>query len=496
MVRLESDSVGTLEVPAQAYYGVQTLRGYQNFPMTGRRLHPALILALARVKKAAARTNYEAGMLSQKRAEAIEQACDEILAGRFHDQFILDPIQGGAGTSANMNANEVIANRAGEILGSPLGQYDRVHPNDHVNMAQSTNDVFPSAGKLAAHDLLIECLAELERLVEALKAKAVEFDDIIKVARTQLQDAVPMRLGQSFQAYASAISRDIRRLNHVLDDMTELNMGGTAIGTGINASPYYIDNIARVLSTVCGYPVKTAPNLIDATQNLDTFVLVSGIVKTCAVTLSKIANDMRLLSSGPKTGVAEINLPAKQNGSSIMPGKVNPVIPEVVSQVAFNIIGNDLTITMCAEAGQLELNAFEPVLFYNLFESIETLGRAAKTFTDNCISGITANREHCRELLEQSLVVVTALCPYIGYKKAANLANEALRLNRPIRQLIREDGAIDDAKLEEILDPQVLTHPRPFAVPVEEVAESVQEINQETIQGGQAPSALKTPENP
>lgn len=467
MLRFESDSVGTLEVPQEAYYGVQTLRGYRNFPITGRTLHPALIEALARVKKAAALTNQEAGFLSAEVCAAIVQACDEILEGQHRKQFILDPIQGGAGTSANMNANEVIANRAGEILGSPLGSYDRVHPNDHVNMAQSTNDVFPSAGKLAIYALLQECIPELKRLENALLAKAQEFDDIIKVARTQLQDAVPMRLGQSFQAYAAAVSRDIRRLESVLREMTELNMGGTAIGTGINASPYYINNIARVLSEVCGFPVTAAPNLIDATQNLDCFVLVSGMVKTCAVNLSKIANDLRLLSSGPKTGVAEINLPAKQNGSSIMPGKVNPVIPEVVSQVAFNIIGNDLTITMCAEAGQLELNAFEPVLFYNLFESIQTLGHAAATFTDNCILGITANREHCKDLLEQSLVVVTALCPYIGYKKAANLANEALRQNRPIRELIREDGKIDEAELEKILDPQVLTHPHPFSVPVE-----------------------------
>ena len=368
-----------------------------------------------------------------------------------------------------MNANEVIANRAGEILGSKLGSYDKVHPNDHVNMAQSTNDVFPSAGKIAIYELLQVAQKELIRLRDAFQAKAVEFDDIIKVGRTQLQDAVPMRLGQSFQAYASAITRDIDRIDYIKKEITVLNMGGTAIGTGINASPYYIEHIADALSQVCGFKVESAPNLIDATQNLDCFVLVSGIIRTCAVNMSKIANDLRLLSSGPKTGVAEIKLPAKQNGSSIMPGKVNPVIPEVVSQVAFNIIGNDVTVTLCAEAGQLELNAFEPVLFYNLFESIETLGRAAATFTDNCVTGITANREHCKELLEQSLVVVTALCPYIGYKKAAWLANEALRLNRPIRDLIREDGSIDDAYLEKILDPQVLTHPHPFEVVPDEV---------------------------
>lgn len=468
-MRIESDSVGSLEVPSEAYYGVQTLRGRRNFTITNSTLHPQLILSLAKIKKAAAITNAAAGLLPRGIAEAIEQACDEIIAGKLHDQFILDPIQGGAGTSANMNANEVIANRAGEILGSKLGSYDKVHPNDHVNMAQSTNDVFPSAGKIAIYELLQAAQKELIRLRDAFQAKAVEFDDIIKVGRTQLQDAVPMRLGQSFQAYASAITRDIDRIDYIKKEITVLNMGGTAIGTGINASPYYIEHIADALSQVCGFKVESAPNLIDATQNLDCFVLVSGIIRTCAVNVSKIANDLRLLSSGPKTGVAEIKLPAKQNGSSIMPGKVNPVIPEVVSQVAFNIIGNDVTVTLCAEAGQLELNAFEPVLFYNLFESIETLGRAAATFTDNCVTGITANREHCKELLEQSLVVVTALCPYIGYKKAAWLANEALRLNRPIRDLIREDGSIDDAYLEKILDPQVLTHPHPFEVVPDEV---------------------------
>ena len=468
-MRIESDSVGSLEVPSEAYYGVQTLRGRRNFTITNSTLHPQLILSLAKIKKAAAITNAAAGLLPRGIAEAIEQACDEIIAGKLHDQFILDPIQGGAGTSANMNANEVIANRAGEILGSKLGSYDKVHPNDHVNMAQSTNDVFPSAGKIAIYELLQAAQKELIRLRDAFQAKAVEFDDIIKVGRTQLQDAVPRRLGQSFQAYASAITRDIDRIDYIKKEITVLNMGGTAIGTGINASPYYIEHIADALSQVCGFKVESAPNLIDATQNLDCFVLVSGIIRTCAVNMSKIANDLRLLSSGPKTGVAEIKLPAKQNGSSIMPGKVNPVIPEVVSQVAFNIIGNDVTVTLCAEAGQLELNAFEPVLFYNLFESIETLGRAAATFTDNCVTGITANREHCKELLEQSLVVVTALCPYIGYKKAAWLANEALRLNRPIRDLIREDGSIDDAYLEKILDPQVLTHPHPFEVVPDEV---------------------------
>jgi len=396
-------------------------------------------------------------MLDTKIANAIVNACDEIISGKFHDQFIVDPIQGGAGTSTNMNANEVIANRAIELLGGTKGNYSIVSPNDHVNMAQSTNDVFPTAGKIAILKMLPKATAELQRLYNSLELKSLEFDNIIKMGRTQLQDAVPIRLGQSFHAYASMIKRDINRLVNAEKEMLTLNIGATAIGTSINASPEYLDNIISNLQKVTGFNVVQAEDLIDATQNLDGFVCVSGALKTCAVNLSKMANDLRLLSSGPKTGIGEINLPSKQNGSSIMPGKINPTIPEVVSQVAFNIIGNDFTITMAAEAGQLELNAFEPVLFYNLFESIETLKNATTTFVDNCIVGITANKERCAELLNGSIGIVTALCPYIGYKNSADIAKIALKTGLSVKGIVLSEGILTTKELEEILDPISMT---------------------------------------
>lgn len=458
-IRLESDSIGTLELPANAYYGVQSLRARQNFHITGRSLHPGLIIALAQIKKAAALTNRQGAFLPENVANAIVQACDEIIAGQWHDQFIVDPIQGGAGTSANMNANEVIANRAIELLGGAKGDYTIVHPIDQVNMSQSTNDVFPTAGKLTILALLPETLQQLRRLQKAMLDKSLEFDNVIKMGRTQLQDAVPMRLGQSFHAYASVIGRDIARLEQSAQALRQLNIGGTAIGTAINVPAAYLDHITGFLSQVTATHLTQAEDLIDATQNLDSFVAMSGALKTCAVNLSKIANDLRLLSSGPKTGINEINLPAKQNGSSIMPGKVNPVIPEVVSQVAFNIIGNDMTVTMAAEAGQLELNAFEPVLFYNLFESIETLGCAAATFTDNCITGITANPQRCHDLLAQSVGTITALCPYIGYKKAADIAKRSLTTGTPITQLLLDEGHFDQEELGKLLDPYHMTTP-------------------------------------
>ncbi|AJA50031.1 aspartate ammonia-lyase [Clostridium pasteurianum DSM 525 = ATCC 6013] len=375
----------------------------------------------------------------------------------MHDQFIVDPIQGGAGTSANMNANEVIANRAIELIGGKKGNYSIVHPNDHVNMSQSTNDVFPTVGKLVVLKLLPKAISELQRLYNALNLKSLEFDNIIKMGRTQLQDAVPIRLGQSFHAYASMIKRDIERLIKVKDEMLTLNIGATAIGTSINVSLNYLNNITNNLKKVTGLNVIQADDLIDSTQNLDCFVLVSSILKTCAVNLSKMANDLRLLSSGPKTGIGEISLPSKQNGSSIMPGKINPVIPEVVSQVSFNIIGNDFTITMAAEAGQLELNAFEPILFYNLFESIETLKNATATFVDNCIIGITANKERCEKLLNESVGIVTALCPYIGYKKSADIAKKALTTGIPVRKLVLNEKILTSKQLEEVLNPISMT---------------------------------------
>lgn len=456
-MRAETDSIGSMNVPAGAYYGVQTLRARNNFHITGRHMDPDFIVSLAQVKKAAAVTNRNAGELQAPVANAIIAACDEIISGRLHGQFIVDPIQGGAGTSANMNANEVIANRAIELLGGEKGDYSVVHPNDHVNMSQSTNDVFPTAGKLTMLKLLPEILRQLKRLKAALEKKETEFDDVLKMGRTQLQDAVPIRLGQEFGAWAGAVGRDIVRLQKVQDEMRSVNMGGTAIGTSINAAPAYLYNITANLQKVCGCKLVQAENLIDTTQNLDGFVAVSGAMKTCAVNLSKMANDLRLLSSGPKTGLMEINLPAKQNGSSIMPGKVNPVIPEVVSQVAFQIIGNDSTATLAAEAGQLELNAFEPVLFYNLFESARSLAGAVKTLVDNCVNGITANREICWAHLEESVGIITALCPYIGYAKSAELAKESLKTGVPVLKLVESRRVLSGEKLKEILDPAAMT---------------------------------------
>lgn len=457
--RLESDSIGEKKVPKEAYYGVQSLRGAENFNITGLRLHKDFIISLAEIKKATAITNLEAGVLEKKVADAIAEACDDIIAGRFHEDFIVDPIQGGAGTSMNMNANEVIANRAIEILGGEKGDYSIVHPNDHVNNGQSTNDVIPTAGKMTALKLLPITLKELRRLYDALVEKSKEFDDVIKMGRTQMQDAVPVRLGQEFTAYSTVVKRDIERLERVEEELIVVNMGGTAIGTGVNADRKYFQNIVPNLSKVCGLNLSQAEDLVGATQNLDGFVAVSGALKTCAVNLSKISNDLRLMSSGPRTGFGEINLPSKQNGSSIMPGKVNPVIPEVMSQVAFNIIGNDMTITMAAEAGQLELNAFEPVIFYNLFQSIETLGRGVNTFVDNCIVGITANKERCRELVENSVGIVTSLCPHVGYKKAASIAKTAIKTGASVRKLILDEGILNEEELNEILDPVAMTEP-------------------------------------
>ncbi|HIU77055.1 MAG TPA: aspartate ammonia-lyase [Candidatus Pelethocola excrementipullorum] len=457
--RLEKDSIGTKDVPKEVYYGVQSLRAAENFRITGLYMHPEIINSLAYIKKAAAITNCEVGILDKKIAEAIVRACDEIIQGSLHEFFIVDPIQGGAGTSLNMNANEVIANRAIEILGGEKGDYTIVNPNDHVNCGQSTNDVIPTAGKMTSKRLLKKAQKELLRLHEALSKKADEFDHVIKMGRTQMQDAVPIRLGQEFRAYSVAILRDINRMEKAMDEMRTINLGGTAIGTGLNADEQYLQRVVPNLSEISGISFVQAFDLIDATQNLDAFVAVSGAVKACAVTLSKIANDLRLMSSGPRAGLGEINLPAKQNGSSIMPGKINPVIAEVVNQVAFNIIGNDLTITMAAEGGQLELNAFEPIVFYCLFQSIDTLTYAVNTFIDNCVSGITANEERCRELVENSVGIITALCPHIGYKKAAELAKEAILTGRPIRSLVLNEKLMTEDELDTVLNPIGMTEP-------------------------------------
>ena len=457
--RVEKDSIGVKDVPADVYYGVQSLRAAENFPITGLRMHPELIRSLACIKKAAALANREAGLLDVSRADAIVRACDEILAERLREQFIVDPIQGGAGTSINMNANEVIANRAIELLGGVKGDYALVNPNDHVNCGQSTNDVIPTAGKMATLRLLQKLETELDRLRAAFEDKSREFDHVIKMGRTQMQDAVPIRLGQEFRAYADAVRRDTVRMDKAMDEMRTLNMGGTAIGTGINADETYLRRIVPILSEVSGMELTQASDLIDATQNPDPFVAVSGAVKTCAVTLSKIANDLRLMSSGPRTGFGEINLPARKNGSSIMPGKVNPVIPEVVNQVAFLIIGNDMTVTMASEGGQLELNAFEPIIFYCLFQSIGTLTYAVHTFVDNCVTGITANEERCRELVEGSVGVITALTPHIGYQHAADIAKRAILTGQSVRKLILQEKLLTPEEIDTILDPMNLTRP-------------------------------------
>ncbi|MEE0954467.1 MAG: aspartate ammonia-lyase [Eubacterium sp.] len=456
-MRLEADSIGTMTVPADAYYGVQAERAQQNFRITGCRMSPAFLRNLAMIKKAAALVNRDAGLLAADKAAAIIDASEEVMDGKFAEAFIVDPVQGGAGTSANMNMNEVIANRANELLGGAHGTYDRVHPNDHVNMAQSTNDVIPTAGKMTVLTLMRPLLNELRRLETALYEKADEFRDVIKMGRTQLQDAVPMTLGESFGGYASMVGRCADRLEKSMDEMIAVNLGGTAIGSGINASAYYESHVVPVLSGLFGTALHQADDLFDATENLDGFVEVSGALKACAVSLSKMSNDLRLLSSGPRCGLHEINLPAKQNGSSIMPGKVNPVIPEVVSQAAFLVIGHDATIAMAAEAGQMELNAFEPVVFYQLFESITAMTGAVTTLIDNCILGITANTEHCRDLEEGSVGIATALCPYIGYKKSADIAKKALRENRTVREIVLEQGLLKAHELDNILDPHRMT---------------------------------------
>lgn len=457
--RVERDSIGVKDIPEDVYYGVQSLRAAENFHITGLNMHPEIINSLAYIKKAAAITNCEVGLLEKKKAQAIVQACDEIVSGKFHNEFIVDPVQGGAGTSLNMNANEVIANRAIEILGGKKGDYTIINPNDDVNCGQSTNDVIPTAGKMTSLRLLQNLKKQLLRLYDALNEKATEFDHIIKMGRTQMQDAVPIRLGQEFKAYSVAIMRDIHRMDKAMDEMRTLNMGGTAIGTGINADEGYLRRIVPNLTEISGMDFIQAFDLIDSTQNLDPFVAVSGAVKACAVTLSKMSNDLRLMSSGPRTGFGEINLPAKQNGSSIMPGKVNPVIPEVVNQVAFNIIGNDVTITMAAEAGQLELNAFEPIIFYCIFQSIDTLGYAVQTLVDNCIVGITANEERCRCLVENSVGIITAISPHLGYQKAADIAKKAIKTGESVRSLILKEKLMDEDELNRILDPIHMTEP-------------------------------------
>ncbi len=455
--RLEKDAIGTMQVPADAYYGVQTLRAHENFKISGQRVHPELIKSMVQIKIAAAITNAESGVLPKNIAAAIICACNEVLEGKFTDDFIVDTIQGGAGTSLNMNVNEVLANRAIELLGGQKGDYTLVHPNDHVNCGQSTNDVYPSAGRIALIRMLLSARDVLCRLEKALTKKAEAFKDIIKMGRTEMQDAVPISLGQTFTAFARAIERDAKRFLDAVRVLSTLNMGGTAVGTGINADARYMQKIVTNIADITGLSLTQADNLVDATQNLDELVYVSGILKSCATTLSKISNDLRLMSSGPRTGFGEINLPPRQNGSSIMPGKINPVMPEVMNQIAFNVIGNDTTITMAAEAGQLELNAFEPVIFYCFFESVEMLKNGIVAFTDYCIDGITANKEQCSAEVENSLGILTALCPHIGYARASALAKRALKENKTVRTLLLEEGEMSAAEIEKLFDAVLTT---------------------------------------
>ncbi len=457
--RIEHDSVGSLSVPANAYYGIHTLRAQENFPITGHRMLFLFVQQIALVKKAAALVNKNGGFLAPEKADAIIWACDQILAGEHQEDFFIDAMQGGAGTSANMNVNEVVANLAIEHLGGTLGDYSIIHPNDHVNMAQSTNDVIPSAAKLTTLVLARALAEELRKLKAELEEKANSFDHILKMGRTQMQDAVPMRLGQSFAAFAAAIGRDIHRLEDSLDAMRVLNMGATAIGSGINVPPFYFNNICPALSELVGEELTQAKDLFDATQNIDCFVEVSGALKACAVNLSKMANDLRLLSSGPRTGFGEIHLPPRQNGSSIMPGKINPVIPEIVNQAAFLVIGHDVTITIAAQAGQLELNAFGPVIFYQLFEAFLTLAGAVDSLTRFCIHDLTANEDRCHELVDASIGIVTALVPHIGYKEASRIAHEALDTGIHVKDIVLREGLMDEETLNHILNPYRLTEP-------------------------------------
>ncbi|WP_026553722.1 aspartate ammonia-lyase [Arthrobacter sp. 35W] len=458
--RSEHDLLGDRDIPADAYWGVHTLRAVENFPITGQKLssNTNLVRGLAMVKMAAARANQELGLLDDVRAGAITAACQDIIDGRLHEQFVVDVIQGGAGTSSNMNANEVIANRALEILGHAKGEYQHLHPNDHVNLSQSTNDVYPTAAKVGTIFAVQGLLAAMEVLATAFAGKSEEFRTVVKMGRTQLQDAVPMTLGQEFGTYAVMIGEDRARLAEASKLVHEINLGATAIGTGLNAPEGYATVACRHLAEVSGLPLETAFDLIEATQDVGSFVQLSGVLKRVAVKLSKICNDLRLLSSGPRAGLGEINLPAVQSGSSIMPGKVNPVIPEVVNQVAYQVIGNDVTITMAAEGGQLQLNAFEPIIVHSLTASILHLEAACLTLAERCVRGITANVEKLRLSVEQSIGLVTALNPRLGYAAATAIALEAQTTGRGVAELVLEHALLSPEELNELLSPERLAN--------------------------------------
>ncbi|HVB08899.1 MAG TPA: aspartate ammonia-lyase [Bacillota bacterium] len=460
--RTEHDLLGEREIPDTAYYGIQTQRAVENFPLSGIRIGTfgALIDALAYVKKACAQANAELGVLEQPLADAISAACDEILAGRLRDEFVVDIFQGGAGTSTNMNANEVIANRGLEFLGKKKGEYRYLHPNDHVNMSQSTNDVYPTAIKLAVALTLREVVAGMEELRIALADKGREFADVLKMGRTENQDAVPMTLGQEFGAYAVMTRQATRRLRDAGAQLLEINMGATAIGTGINTPPGYADLVTEKLVAISGIPVVKARDLVEATQDPGGFVQISAAMKRAAISISKICNDLRWLSSGPRCGLGEIELPPVQPGSSIMPGKINPVIPEAVNQVCFQIIGNDVAITMAAEGGELELNPFEPLMAWDLLQGLTLLRNACLTLATRCIRGIVARRDQCRAYVEGSIGLVTALNPVIGYERSVALAKEALDTGRSVYELVLEKGWLSREAVEEILRPDKMVHPR------------------------------------
>ncbi len=460
--RLEKDLLGELKVNADAYFGVQTQRACENFNLSGVPLHhyPQLIHALALVKLACAKANHKIGTLDPEKLDAIEKAVGAILDGQYHNEFVVDMIQGGAGTSTNMNANEVIANIGLEIMGYEKGEYHYLHPNNDVNLSQSTNDAYPTAARLAILFSHCDLVSELTNLQQAFQRKSKEFSHILKIGRTQLQDAVPMTLGQEFQAYATTLGEDVERVRGLSDLLKEINLGGTAIGTGINADPDYAKFAVNNLSVLSGFNFKQACDLVEASSDMGAFVLFSSMLKRLAIKLSKISNDLRLLSMGPRCGLNEINLPPQQPGSSIMPGKINPVIPEAMNQVAYQVIGNDLTVTMAAEAGQLQLNAMEPLIIYNILSSIRQLTHAMRMLSERCIKGITANEDRCRELVGNSIGIITAITPTIGYENATRIAGLALDTGRSVLDLVREENLLDEATLVELMTPENMVRPK------------------------------------
>lgn len=462
--RMEHDLIGDKEISNECYYGVQTARAAENFHITGITLSsfPTFIVSLAKVKKAAALANFELGLLAEAKKNVICEACDEIIVGKYHDQFVVDMFQGGAGTSTNMNANEVIANIGLEKMGHQKGEYKFLHPNNDVNLSQSTNDAYPTALRVALYEKLGELTESMKIIKSSFANKAVEFKDIIKMGRTQLQDAVPMTLEQEFRTYAVMIGEDIQRVTEAQQLVREMNLGATAIGTGINSHPDYSKMVEAKLQEVTGRPFVTAGDLVEATQDTGAYVQISGVLKRVATKMSKICNDLRLLSSGPRTGFGEINLPAMQPGSSIMPGKVNPVIPEVVNQVCFQVIGTDIAVTLACEGGQLQLNVFEPVIAYNLFSSINMMRNAFETLAYTCVDGITANPERCKSLVLNSIGLVTALNPFIGYENSTSVAKEALETGGSVYDIVLARGLLAKDELDDIIKPENMIKPRTY----------------------------------